>query len=236
MEKLPKYIEIRDYIIEQILSGELKVGSQIPTEKQLCEQFKTSRMTVNKAIVRLCENGYIQRIAGKGSFVINAHVSKNTIAERCSFTEDMKSIGLTAGSKLLEYKVIRGKENPAVAEKLELGPDDFIHYFVRLRTGNDNPMAISYTYLSAKVVPALDISILESSLYSYLEKLGLHRKGIIAEFSATLPTAEQKKLLKIEHEALFRNTHITYLTDGRPFEFIHTYYIGTKYSYSLKSF
>lgn len=236
MQSVPKYIEIKDYIKDKILSGELKVGSQIPTEKQLCEQFNTSRMTVNKAIISLCENGYVERIPGKGSFVINVHITKNKTVECRSFTEDMKSIGLTAGSKLLEYKVIRGKENPVVAEKLELSPDDFIHYFVRLRTGNNKPIAISYTYLSAKIVPALDISILEDSIYSYLDKLGLHRKGMEAEFSATLPTPEQKKLLKIDNEALFRNTHLTYLTDGRPFEYIHTYYIGTKYSYSLKTF
>jgi GntR family transcriptional regulator len=236
MEKLAKYIEIRDYIKDKILSGELKVGSQIPTEKQLSEQFKTSRMTVNKAIIRLCENGYIQRVPGKGSFVLNVHISKNKTVECSSFTDDMKSIGLTPGSKLLEYKVIRGADDPFVAEKLELAPDDFIHYFVRLRTGNDSPIAISYTYLSTKILPALDVNILEGSIYSYLDKLGFHRKGMEAEFSATLPTAEQKRLLKIDNEALFKNTHLTFLTDGKPFEYIHTYYIGTKYSYTFKTF
>lgn len=236
MEKTAKYIEIRDYLKAKILSGELKVGDQIPTEKQLCEQFKTSRMTVNKAITRLCENGYIERVAGKGSFVLNVHISKSKTVECRSFTDDMKSIGLIPGSKLLEYKVIRGKDNSFVAQKLQLAPDDFIHYFVRLRTGDGNPIAISYTYLSAKVVPALDVTILEGSIYSYLDKLGFHRKGMEAELSATLPTSEQKKLLKIDNEALFMNTHLTFLTDGRPFEYIHTYYIGTKYSYTFKTF
>lgn len=236
MKRVTKYIQIRDYIKDKIDSGELKVGDQIPTEKQLCDQFGASRMTVNQAITRLCENGYIQRIPGKGSFVINVHISKSKTAECRSFTEDMKSIGLVAGSKLLEYKVIRGIENPTVAEKLKLGPDDFIHYFVRLRTGNGNPIAISYTYLSAKIIPALDVTVLEGSFYAYLDKLGLRRKGMEAQFSAVLPTAEQKKLLKIENEAIFKNAHITYLADDRPFEYIHTYYIGTMYSYSLKTF
>lgn len=236
MNKIPKYVEIRDHIKDQISSGELKIGDKIPTEKELTEQFKASRMTVNKAIINLCENGYIQRIPGKGSFVMNVHISKNRTAECRSFTEDMKAIGLTPGSELIEYKVIRGKENPFIAEKLELGPNDFIHYFIRLRTGNGNPIAISYTYLSAKVVPALDVSILEGSIYSYFDKLGLYRKGIDAELSATLPTAEQKKWLKIENEALFKNAHLTYLMDDQPFEYIQTYYIGSKYSYNLKTF
>ena len=41
--------------------------------------------------------------------------------------------------------------------------------------------------------------------------------------SAVLPTEEQKSLLKINnHVALLKNSHITYLMDGAPFEYINT--------------
>ncbi len=52
----------------------------------------------------------------------------------------MKSIGLKAGARLLSYELLRADDIPTIAKKLELSGNDFIHYFVRLRTGNDKPI------------------------------------------------------------------------------------------------
>ena len=171
MKKEAKYVEIENHIKSKITSGEFPIGGQIPTEKQLALQFHTSRMTANKAIVQLVNDKYIERIAGKGSFVINLHVTKH-ISTPNSFTKDMESIGLVAGSKLLDFRLIRAREVPEVAKALELENDDSIYYFVRLRTGNDTPIAISYTYVNAKIVPALDIKALKRIILPVPERLG----------------------------------------------------------------
>ena len=56
MSKNPKYIKIMSDLESQIKNNELNPGDQIPTEKNLCEMYNASRMTVNKAIMMLCEN------------------------------------------------------------------------------------------------------------------------------------------------------------------------------------
>ena len=147
----------------------------------------------------------------------------------------MKSIGLKAGARLLSYELRRADDIPTIAKKLELGGNDFIHYFVRVRTGDGIPIAISYTYLSASIIPTIDIQILEGSLYKYINKLGYSIDGIDAEYSAVLPTDKQKELLQVDHVALFKSEHVTFLSDGRPFEYISTYYRGDQYTYSLKT-
>ena len=53
MSKNPKYIKIMSDLESQIKNNELNPGDQIPTEKNLCEMYNASRMTVNKAII--CE-------------------------------------------------------------------------------------------------------------------------------------------------------------------------------------
>ncbi|MFR5733540.1 MAG: hypothetical protein ACLUD2_18025 [Clostridium sp.] len=53
----------------------------------------------------------------------------------------MKSIGVKAGARLLSYELLRADDISTIAKKLELGGNDFIHYFVRLRTGNEKPIA-----------------------------------------------------------------------------------------------
>ena len=65
MSKNPKYIKIMSDLESQIKNNELNPGDQIPTEKNLCEMYNASRMTVNKAIMMLCEKRLVERIAGK---------------------------------------------------------------------------------------------------------------------------------------------------------------------------
>lgn len=52
-----------------ITSGRLRPGQQLPSEQQLCEQFGMSRGTVRQALARLREQGLIEAVAGRGSFV-----------------------------------------------------------------------------------------------------------------------------------------------------------------------
>ena len=89
MSKNPKYIKIMSDLESQIKNNELNPGDQIPTEKNLCEMYNASRMTVNKAIMMLCEKRLVERIAGKGSFVKDYRTIKNLqLGSTGSFTED----------------------------------------------------------------------------------------------------------------------------------------------------
>ncbi|MCQ6561005.1 GntR family transcriptional regulator [Paenibacillus mendelii] len=65
----PLYVQIREYIKNQIEMGILKPGDQIPTELELKDQFQVSIMTIKTALRFLVDEGLVFRIAGKGSFV-----------------------------------------------------------------------------------------------------------------------------------------------------------------------
>lgn len=237
MTNTAKYLQIENYIKHEIARKNLKTGDQIMTEEQLCKQFNFSRMTINKALNHLSDMGYIERIPGKGSFVTTPHVKKDTNTSY-SFTEDMKNIGLTAGAKLISYEVLRGKEILDIAEKLEVGGDDLIHYFIRLRTGNGKPIAISYTYVSAKIIPAINVDCLNSSFYSFVDSLGLEREAKNMELKALLPTQRQKELLGADNIALLCSSHLTYTRQDErliPYEYTATYYNGDIYTYTTSS-
>lgn len=237
MANTAKYLQIENYIKQEIARENLKTGDQIMTEEQLCKQFNFSRMTINKALNHLSNMGYIERIPGKGSFVTTPHVEKDT-STSYSFTEDMRSIGLNAGARLVSYEVLHGKDIPVIAEKLELDGSDLIHYFIRLRTGNEKPIAISYTYVSAKVIPAVNVECLNSSFYSYVDALGLGRETKNRELKALLPTQQQKELLGADNIALLCSSHLTYTRQGDlliPYEYTNTYYNGDIYTYTISS-
>lgn len=235
MSSIPKYIQISEYILNQIKSNELKTGDQIPTESALCDKFHTSRMTVNKALSRLTSDGFIKRVAGKGSFVTNSLVRKNISHITNSFTSDMEAIGLKAGAKLIDYRIIRGSElSSVILNLLNIKKDDFVHYFTRLRTGNNRIISISYDYVPCKIIPTIPVAELEHSFFKYVKSLGheiFYAENL--EITATLPTEEQKKLLEIDEEALLKVSHTTHIETGEALEYIITYYIGELYTYRM---
>ncbi|KRW91340.1 hypothetical protein SD51_09770 [Alicyclobacillus tengchongensis] len=65
----PLQDEIVQWLRERIIGHELTPGDQLPTEKQLSEQLRVSRITVHRALKRLADEGLIHRYPGKGTFV-----------------------------------------------------------------------------------------------------------------------------------------------------------------------
>ncbi|HEY5903872.1 MAG TPA: FadR/GntR family transcriptional regulator [Anaerolineales bacterium] len=63
------YERIVDQIERRILAGDLKVGDQLPPERELADQFTVSRTAVREAIKALREKGLVEIYLGRGTFV-----------------------------------------------------------------------------------------------------------------------------------------------------------------------
>ncbi|MEV4355290.1 substrate-binding domain-containing protein [Nonomuraea sp. NPDC049625] len=63
------YERIVDYLLDEVRRGALAPGDRVPSEMELAERFKVSRITSKKALELLREAGVVHRIRGKGSFV-----------------------------------------------------------------------------------------------------------------------------------------------------------------------
>lgn len=61
-----------------ILSGELKIGERLPTERELSESMKVSRAVVNGGLNQLADMGFIRIAPRKGAFV-NDYVANGDI-------------------------------------------------------------------------------------------------------------------------------------------------------------
>jgi GntR family transcriptional regulator of arabinose operon len=69
VDREPLYIQIQNHFKELIKSKQLNEDDKIPTEKEMIEQFKVSRITVANALNELAREGWIYRIPGRGTFV-----------------------------------------------------------------------------------------------------------------------------------------------------------------------
>jgi GntR family transcriptional repressor for pyruvate dehydrogenase complex len=63
-------------IFDQIVSGRLKVGDRLPSEKEICEQFGVSRPVVREALLRLGADGLVMAHQGLGTFVSHQPVAR----------------------------------------------------------------------------------------------------------------------------------------------------------------
>ena len=99
-----KYEKVEDYFIEKINKGVLKAGDQLPPEIQISEKYGYSRMTVNKAMKNLEKQGYVTRIAGRGTFVKEKSVLR-LLTDNISFTDIIKQQRKTPGSTLIYYNL-----------------------------------------------------------------------------------------------------------------------------------
>lgn len=66
----PRYAQLAQTLLNEIESGKYPVGSQLPTEFELCEQFGVSRSTAREAVKRLVHMGLVGRQPRVGSTVL----------------------------------------------------------------------------------------------------------------------------------------------------------------------
>lgn len=231
-----KYKRVEEYILNRIKNGSLCVGDKIEREEDIAKKFGISQLTVNKALSNLAKEGYIHRVRGKGTFVDNKPIQKPTKNRRYfSLTEDIEKSGRTPGTRLLTYRVISAKEVPDVAEEMKLKDDDKLHYIVRIRTADGNPIAIVYNYLYTKIVPFLEIDVLENgSIWKFLAENGFGKTKVsYYSIHAKLPSKEQMKELDIDqYTPLLLSHHISVTEEGIIYNYSDTYYISDRYDYT----
>lgn len=76
---LAKYLQIKDFYLKKIKDGSLSEGDVIPSERQLSKESGISIGTIRQAYEELQKEGYIQRIQGKGTVVVNTAVEASVL-------------------------------------------------------------------------------------------------------------------------------------------------------------
>lgn len=65
----PIYLQIKNQIKAQIISGDLNVGEQLPSIRFLAKEIRVSMLTAKRAFDELELDGFINSVQGKGNFV-----------------------------------------------------------------------------------------------------------------------------------------------------------------------
>lgn len=146
----PLYRQIKRAIAEPILSGRYAPGTRLPSEHALTEMFDTSRMTVNRALQMLADDGLIVRRRRSGTFVAS-QVTEHTVMELRDVAEEIEESGGDYGYRLLERR--HQKADRTAAARLGIGAGARTVYLKCCHLSDGKPFVVEERFISLSAVP-----------------------------------------------------------------------------------
>lgn len=228
---MSKYIEIYNEIVSDIENGNLEVDSKLPSEAKLMEKHDVSRDTIRKSLNLLEQNGYIQKLKGKGSFVLDINKFDFPFSGITSFKELIESMGKEVIT-LVEELSLRSPSKKTL-DKLELSSEDYVWKIVRVRKIDGERIILDKDYFNAKFVPTLTLEVCKDSIYKYIEgELGLKISYAKKEITVQQATEEDKKYLDLGRDNMVVVIKsYTYLEDRSLFQYTESRHRTDKFKF-----
>ncbi len=226
---LPLHQQLKAVIEDRIATSEWLPGTQVPSERELCEQFKISRITVRQAISALVMEGRLTRTQGRGTFVAYPRIQQQ-LTNLTGFTQDMQARGKRPDAHVLQLELIDALPN--IVRALQLRNGDKVILIKRLRLADGEPVAVETDYLPDAMCHGLIKENLNGrSLYDILIKnYSIVPTRAEQQLEAVPCPAAEAKLLSVRTGSPVLHIHrTTFSRDGRPFEMVESFYRGDKY-------
>lgn len=154
----PPYRRVKHHVLSHILAGDWEVGDRIPSEHDLKGQFGVSRMTVNRAIRELTDEGYVSRTVGVGTFVSDRRATGSSIA-----INDITDAAKAAGRRL-QVRVVscsRTRASTATAARLGVATGNPVVCAVLVRWIGNSPVQLEERWVNALLAPNFETLDLE---------------------------------------------------------------------------
>ncbi len=227
--------QIKQKIADDIENEVYPSGGKIPTEKQFCEQFKVSRITVKNAILELVNEGMLYRIKGKGTFVRKKKYELNFLYRDTSFHEQILTSGIIPTSRVLSMDVRQADRD--IAERLGIEKEGRFIHLLRLRLVNQEPVAVVESFLPFDLCSfILGHDFTKESLHVLLntkEQSKIVR--VTRDVEAVETTKTEKMLLGVANSSpLLFFTNYSYNANGRVVDYCMSYYRGDRSKFSIE--
>ena len=227
--KLPLYDQIERNLRDLMINGRLQPGQMMPSEWDLAALYGVSRLTVRRALEELVRQNWLERKQGVGTFV-RQPVTASIADSKLSFTEQMRAIGRSPSSHVVEQRILPATAKIARALRIQEG--DSVFEITRLRLADQVPILLETACLSQDRFPALgDRSWSEAdSLYQILsQEYGVNVTGLDHTLKPALLTETEAHLLQARPgtPALLSEI-VAYTRDATPVEYSWSFSNGDK--------
>lgn len=236
---VPLYMQLVEILREKVATQELGSGAKLPSERELCEIYDVSRITVRNAITHAESEGLVERVHGMGTFLAPPKY-KQSLSEVKSFAATMIESGMVASTEVLSEEGIFSDIGVARILGLSLGSP--VRYLQLRGMGDETPRVVYESYFSDQL--GLEITEQAKTLasqgkaFSTLDIYHETDRGPVTRMEQTFEatTADEKlaELLQIDEGwPVFHVESILY-RGQEPLEYRIARYRGDQYRFSLE--
>lgn len=220
---MPRFKQIFQDLESKILQKHYPTSSLLPSEHQLAKDYQVSRETIRRSLNLLKERGYIQKVQGKGSLVLDVKRMELPVSGLTSYKEVTQSQNLDSKTVVHANHLIEAPEN--VANQLEIEVGDPVFELIRTRVVNDEHIILDMDYLKAEFFDELPTEQMEKSLYDYIEgDLGYDIGYALKEFTVDPVTKKDLEYMTLvddpyvvvtRSKVYFQDTQLFQYTESR---------------------
>lgn len=226
---LPLHVQLKQEIEKQINYG--KYSEQIPSERELMEEYSVSRSTVRQAISQLVQEGILEKRHGKGTFISMKPI-QDWLGSLSSTTEIVSRMGMTPGAKLITHGVVPTPDN--IKPFTEMSE---VYYIKRIRFADDTPLSIERHYYPVEIgKKMIHYDIDKGTLYDILEKdLHINLQDAEQVITSGHLSKEDARLLEVsETFSVLGTERMLYDHEGTLIEYFIASYRSDLYSFRIK--
>ena len=228
---LPLYMQLYETLRADIYAQRLKPYEQLPSEREFCERFHVSRMTVRQALIGLTRDGLIYSRVGKGTFVGEPKIDQQ-LKTLTGFSQEMSGRGTVPSSRVLEAQLQPVGVDLAQLIRIPVGTEIVI--LTRVRLADGVPLAIETVHIPHSLCPQLlrhDFST--ESLYDVLEReYGYRLTRAEQTLEAALASPRDVNLLQlVPPAAVLVMERLTFTDQDVLIEHVQSTYRGDRYKF-----
>lgn len=227
----PHYLRIKEYIYQEIRERRYPPASRVPSEIELAKTFQVSRMTANRAIRELVNEGILVRHQGLGTFVVDIQ-AESPLLEIRNIAAEVRGRGHSYSNELCLLQ--REQATAAVAARLGVAVDNPVFHSLILHKENGLPIQLEDRFVNSAIVGGyLEQDFARITPNQYLSEL-FPLSEVEHSIEAVLPDPQARELLKIgEFEPCLQVSRRTW-SDGHLISSARLIHPGSRYRLSSR--
>ena len=193
----PLYLKVKRHILDNIGSGKWGAAARVPSENDIVKSFGVSRMTANRALRELQDEGVLVRIAGVGSFVADRQAHAHPLEIRGIDTQ-IRERGHVHRSEIVALERVRAVAD--LAEDFGVAPRTELYCSVIVHFENDRPIQLEDRYVLPRLAPDyLAMDFKQTTPHEYLIKVAPLQQAEHV-LRAQMPDERTRKLLAMKKD------------------------------------
>lgn len=230
-----RYLQVARTLRKEIVDGIYPVGSQLPTEQQLCERFAVSRYTIREALRRLREDNLIASRPRAGTLVVPRPAS-NSYAQDVVSIDDLLAFAAGAQLTIESNAMVTVDDDLAARTGLQSGSQWLAVRGYRQADGSDTPVCTTEYYINRAFAAVGRLLQRHSGpIFPLIEDLfGVSIVEVHQEMAAVAVTPELAEALKVGTGSAALEMRRTYTTsDGEVAQVTVNTHPSSRYRHSM---